>query len=160
MSYSCHFVGITKPNFIFLDLCIGTDEEKDDIFPCTWVGHNISGTIMIDDGWLTINGMQVRRLSEFNPIQPNVSEAERLSDSNNVFRMEPGRTLFMMTRICNDAMLCTNKTLGSIIILDNNSELKTSLDGSAITISVAGGSSGRKKRAVGDDLVIETPSSK
>jgi hypothetical protein len=52
-------------------MCIGTDEEKEDIFPCTWVGHNVSGTIMIDTGWLTINGIQVRRVSEFNPVQPD-----------------------------------------------------------------------------------------
>ena len=116
---------------------------------------------MIDNGWLTINGMKVRRLSEFNPVQPNISNAERLADSNNVFQMEPGRTLFIMIRICNDAVLCTNKTLGSVIIMDNTTKLETSLNGEALTIRYTPrGGSGRKKRAVGDNLVIETPSSK
>jgi len=116
---------------------------------------------MIDNGWLTINGIQVRRLSEFNPVQSNLSDAERLSDSNNVFQMEPGRTLFIMMRVCNDAVLCTNKTLGSVIIMDNSTKLETSLNGEAIRIRYTpGGGAGRKKRAVGDNLVIETPSSK
>lgn len=142
-------------------MCIGTDEEKEDIFPCTWVGHNVSGTIMIDTGWLTINGIQVRRVSEFNPVQPNISDAERLADNNNVFQMEPGRTLFMTMRVCNDAVLCTNKTLGSVIIMDNSTKLETSINAEAIRmIYTPGGGSGRKKRAVGDNLVIETPSSK
>ncbi|XP_076085507.1 uncharacterized protein LOC143056307 [Mytilus galloprovincialis] len=141
------------------DLCCGTDEEKEDIFPCTWVGYNISGTVMIEDGYVRINGVNIRRLSELNPVQnTSLSEADRLSSANNVFNMEPGRTVFMMMRLCNAAMRCVNKTMGSVIITNANTDLETSLNGLAITISVTPGSGRRKKRAVGDDLVIVTPS--
>ncbi|CAG2210833.1 unnamed protein product [Mytilus edulis] len=141
------------------DLCCGTDEEKEDIFPCTWVGYNVSGTIMIEDGYVRINGVNIRRLSELNPVQnTSLSEADRLSSANNVFNMEPGRTVFMMMRLCNAAMRCVNKTMGSVIITNANTDLETSLNGLAITISVTPGSGRRKKRAVGDDLVIVTPS--
>ena len=142
-------------------MCFGTDEEKDDIFPCTWVAYNVSGTIMVEDGWIKINGMNIRRLSELNPVQdPDMSESDRLSSANNAFNMEPGRTVFMMMRLCNAAMRCLNKTMGSVIITNANTDLETSLNGLAITISVTPSSSRRKKRAVGDDLVIVTPSSK
>ncbi|VDI51286.1 Hypothetical predicted protein [Mytilus galloprovincialis] len=141
------------------DLCCGTDEGKDDIFPCTWVGYNVSGTIMIEDGWVKVNGENMRRLSELNPVQdPDMSDADRLSSDNNAFNMEPGRTIFMMMRLCNEAMKCVNKTMGSVIITNANTDLETSLNGMAITISVNSGSRRRKKRAVGDDLVIVTPS--
>ncbi|XP_052081925.1 uncharacterized protein LOC127719726 isoform X2 [Mytilus californianus] len=141
------------------DLCFGTDEEKDDIFPCTWVGYNVSGTIMVEDGWVKINGMNIRRLSELNPVQnTSLSESDRLSSANNAFNMEPGRTVFMMMRLCNAAMRCTNKTMGSVIITNANTDLETSLNGLAITITVTPGSGRRRKRAVGDDLIIVTPS--
>jgi hypothetical protein len=47
-----------------------------------------------------------------------------VTDSN-VFHMEPGRTLFMTMRVCNDAMLCTNKSLGSITMTDKKAVLET-----------------------------------
>ncbi|XP_076085326.1 uncharacterized protein LOC143056125 [Mytilus galloprovincialis] len=141
------------------DLCCGTDEGKEDIFPCTWVGYNVSGTVMIDDGYVKINGVNIRPLSELNRVQnTSLSGADRLSSANNVFKMEPGRTVFLMMRLCNAAMRCFNKTMGSVIITNANTDLETSLNGLAITISVSSSSGRRKKRAVRDDLVIVTPS--
>lgn len=144
------------------DLCIGTDEFMDDIFPCTWVAYNRSGVIMIENGWITLDGIQIRRLSEFNPSNAGMSMEYRNNNSNNVFSMEPGRTLFMSMRLCNEAELCTNKSMGSVIITSSNTDLETSLDGQAITISVTGAGNGRKKRAVGtcSGLNILTPNSK
>ncbi|XP_076116641.1 uncharacterized protein LOC143084119 [Mytilus galloprovincialis] len=134
------------------DMCIGTSEDNDDIFPCLWVGYNISGSAIIKHGWLYINDHKIRQLSELRPNDNNATDT-----STNVFHMEPGRTLFMTMRVCNDAMLCTNKSLGSITITDKKAVLQTSVNGEAIKLVHSFSSnSTRRKRSV-DVLTITTP---
>ncbi|XP_076085497.1 uncharacterized protein LOC143056293 [Mytilus galloprovincialis] len=150
------------------DWCLGSDELRDDIFPCTWIGHNASGTIKIQNGWLTINTADVRRLSELNPAQDSsLSETERLSDDNNVFKMEPGRTIFMMLQVCNEAVLCTPLQIASVLVINDKSVVchpsSTSSpcdsDGHDIQIDIDPAiHSRRKKRHLDNgEIKVETP---
>jgi len=133
---------------IFIDICIGSSENHDDIFPCTWVSVNMSGTVMIKDGAIYMNEYKIYELHELRKDQ---------SDStSDTFHMEPGRTLFITMRACNDAELCSNKPLGSVTMMDGKAVMETSVGGEAIEM-VYDMSGRRKKRSTGDSLVIITP---
>ncbi|CAG2204566.1 unnamed protein product [Mytilus edulis] len=138
------------------DLCIGTDKNKDDIFPCVWVGYNVSGSASIKDGYLLIDNIRVRPLSELQNRFWNVSE-DQTQNKTSVFHMEPGRTLFLTMRVCNEAELCTNKSIGSVLITNTESILKRSDHGESIEIvdNIATGSI-RRKRSV-ETIVLTTP---
>lgn len=133
-------------------MCIGTSEDNDDIFPCMWVGYNISGSAIIKNGYLYINDHKIRPLSELRPHDDN----NNVTDSN-VFHMEPGRTLFMTMRVCNDAMLCTNKSLGSITMTDKKAVLETSVNGESIKLVHSFTSNSTRKRRSADILSVVTP---
>ncbi|CAG2215374.1 unnamed protein product [Mytilus edulis] len=70
--------------------------------------------------------------------------------------MEPGRTLFMTMRVCNEAMLCSNKSLGSVTITNNKTKLQMSEHGESIRVDYDGFSSRRKKRDI-SKLSVTTP---
>ncbi|CAC5416406.1 unnamed protein product [Mytilus coruscus] len=55
------------------DMCIGTDKYLDNIFPCTWVGYNTSGSASIKDGYLYIDDIKLRPLSELKTKVWNIS---------------------------------------------------------------------------------------
>jgi hypothetical protein len=61
--------------------------------------------------------------------------------------MEPGRTLFMTLRACNNAFLCTNKSLGSVTMMDSKAVLETSVSGEAIHMEYDI-KSGRKRKSI------------
>ncbi|VDI67222.1 Hypothetical predicted protein [Mytilus galloprovincialis] len=134
------------------DLCIGTDENKDDIFPCTWVGYNVSGSASIKDGYLLLDGNKVTRLSELQTVSSQLAE-----NKTSIFHMEPGRTLFLTMRVCNEAVLCANKSLGSILITNDKTVLKTSEHGESIELvqSIETGSKRRKRDT--NMIVVKTP---
>ncbi|VDI28035.1 Hypothetical predicted protein, partial [Mytilus galloprovincialis] len=136
-------------------LCIGTDENKDDIFPCTWVGYNVSGSASIKDGYLLLDGIKVTRLSELQTDQ-DIS-TQRAENKTSIFHMEPGRTLFLTMRVCNEAVLCANKSLGSILITNDKTVLKTSEHGESIELvqSIETGSKRRKRDT--NMIVVNTP---
>ncbi|XP_052082972.1 uncharacterized protein LOC127720424 [Mytilus californianus] len=138
------------------EICIGTDKYLDNIFPCTWVGYNTSGSASIKDGYLYIDDIKLRPLSELKTKVWNISY-ESTENKTSVFHMEPGRTLFMTMRVCNEAVLCTNKSIGSVLITNTETVLKTSEHGESIEIiqSVATNST-RKKRDT-DVIVVTTP---
>ncbi|CAG2247498.1 unnamed protein product [Mytilus edulis] len=135
------------------DMCIGTDKYLDNIFPCTWVGYNTSGSASIKDGYLYIDNIKLRPLSELKTKVWNISY-ESTENKTSAFHMEPGRALFMTMRVCNEAVLCTNKSIGSVLITNTETVLKTSEKGESIEIiqSVATNST-RKKRDT-DVIVI------
>lgn len=99
---------------------------------------------------LTLNTDTVRPLSEFNLNQnTSLSEAERLSDENNIFRLEPGRTVFMMLQVCNKAELCSRKQLGTVLIINDQSVLYTMTDSIhhlAFTVLPDGPAPSRRKK--------------
>jgi hypothetical protein len=134
-----------------IDLCVGSEEERDDIIPCTWVGYNTSGSAEIKNGALWIDGIEVRKLSDLKPYQDytNIN-----STSSSSFTMPVGQQMFVTMRLCNQAMLCTNKSLGVVVITNSNSAIATSTNGSAIEerLSIT-----TRKRAVAE-LDIKTPS--
>ncbi|XP_076087285.1 uncharacterized protein LOC143057777 [Mytilus galloprovincialis] len=138
------------------DLCIGTDKNKDDILPCVWVGYNVSGSASIKDGYLLIDDVRLRPLSELQNRFWNESE-DQTQNTTSVFHMEPGRTLFLTMRVCNEAELCTNKSIGSVLITNTKSILKRSEHGESIEIvdNIATGST-RRKRSV-ETIVLTTP---
>lgn len=133
-------------------MCVGTSEDNDDVFPCVWVGYNMSGSAMINNGWLYINGIKIRPLSEYRPQNGNASD-----NSSNVFHMEPGRTLFLTMRVCNDAMLCANKSLGTVTITDNKALLQSSTNGESIEIVHSFTTKSTRKKRGADVLAITTP---
>ncbi|XP_063408918.1 uncharacterized protein LOC134692399 [Mytilus trossulus] len=138
------------------DLCIGTDMNKDDIFPCAWVGYNISGSASIKDGYLLIDDIRVRPLSELKNTFWNVSE-EQTQNKTSVFHMEPGRTLFLTMRVCNEAELCTNKSLGSVLITNTESIIKRSDHGEAIHIVEYVSTDSRRRKRNAETIVLTTP---
>ena len=144
--FDCHL--FVKLFIIFVDICIGSSEYHDDIFPCTWVSVNMSGTVMIKEGAIYMNEYKLYELHELRKDQ---------SDStSDTFHMEPGRTLFITMRACNDAELCNNKSLGSVTMMDGKAVMETSVGGEAIEMEYDM-SGRRKKRSTGDSLVIITP---
>ncbi|XP_076086943.1 uncharacterized protein LOC143057517 [Mytilus galloprovincialis] len=138
------------------DLCIGTNKNKDDIFPCVLVGYNVSGSASIKDGYLLIDNIKVRPLSELQNRFWNVSE-DQTQNKTSAFHMEPGRTLFLTMRVCNEAELCSNKSIGSVLITNTESILKRSDHGESVKIvdNIATGST-RRKRSV-ETIVLTTP---
>lgn len=109
----------------------------------------MSGSAAIKDGALWINGQEVRKLSELNPMHDN-------SSVDKGFQMPVGKQMFVTMRLCNEAMLCTNKSLGVVVITNSQSVIATSSNGTAIrqTLSITS----RKRSSAG--LEIITPSGK
>ena len=138
--------------YIFVDICIGTSKTTDDIFPCTYVSVNISGRVLIRNGSLYMNQYKLYNLHELRHDQ-SVSTSD-------TFHMEPGRTLFITLRACNDAELCSNKSLGSVTVMDDKAVLKSSVNGEPIEMEYDMSTSRRKKRSISDSLIISTPSGK
>jgi hypothetical protein len=136
-------------NLNISDLCVGSEENTDDIIPCTWVGYNMSGSASIRNGSLWINGRKVRKLSELNPVHDNSSNSDG-------FKMPVGKQMFVTMRLCNEAMLCTNKSLGVVVITNSQSTVATSTNGTAIKERLS--LSTRKRSA--RELDISTPSGK
>ncbi|KAK3612515.1 hypothetical protein CHS0354_024486 [Potamilus streckersoni] len=146
------------PSINRYDYCVGSSKDViDDIFPCTWVGLNVSGTVAIKGGNLTIGGISVRRLSELKPLGNDFNDTKYKTDAENVFCMEPGRTMFITMRLCNEAMLCTNKFLGSVVVQIPTMKVSTSTDGSPIDVKLDVNGARKYKRSV-DVIDIQTPS--
>ena len=138
-------------------MCVGSKNLTEDIIPCTWVGYNISGSAEIKDGALWVNGMEIRKLSELRPVQDysNGTNSSSSSGSNkDNFRMPIGQQMFVTMRLCNEAMLCTNKSLGVVVITNSDSVVATSTNGSAIEEKLS--ITSRKRAAA--ELDIQTPS--
>lgn len=133
------------------DLCVGSEEETDDIIPCTWVGYNVSGSAEIKNGALWIDGVEVRKLSDLKPFQDFTKENSSVSNS---FTMPVGQQMFVTMRLCNEAMLCANKSLGVVVITNSDSVVATSTNESAIKKKILIIS--RKRAAT--ELDIQTPS--
>ena len=149
LAYSYHHYGDIIDCFV--DLCVGSEEETDDIIPCTWVGYNMSGSAEIRDGALWINGKEVRKLSDLKPYQdysnPNYTH------SSNSFTMPVGQQMYVTMRLCNEAMLCRNKSLGVVVVTNSDSVIATSTNGSAIEERLT--ITSRKRAAA--ELDIRTP---
>ncbi|XP_062589554.1 uncharacterized protein LOC134251189, partial [Saccostrea cucullata] len=145
------FTKSEDPSVNRYDLCVGSEVETDDIFPCTWVGYNMSGSAEIKNGSLWIDGNEVRKLSELKRYQDftNITNS-----SSNSFTMPVGQQMFVTLRLCNEAMLCNNKSLGVVVITNSNSVVATSTNGSAIEEKL---SITRRKRALAE-VDIRTPS--
>jgi len=126
--------------------------NNDDIFPCTWVSVNMSGTVLIKDGALYLNHYKLNDLSKLRRDQSNTS--------SNTFHMEPGRTLFITLRACNNAFLCTNKSLGSVTMMDSKAVLETSVSGEAIQMDYDIKSRRRRSIDIAATLNVITPDSK
>lgn len=140
-------------------MCVGSKNLTEDIIPCTWVGYNISGSAEIKDGALWVNGMEIRKLSELRPVQDysNGTNSSSSSGSNkDNFRMPIGQQMFVTMRLCNKAMLCTNRSLAVIIIKNSASKVGVSTNGTAIEEKLTLVS---RKRAA-KELDIKTPSGK
>eukprot|EP00105_Crassostrea_gigas_P044580 XP_019928728.1 PREDICTED: uncharacterized protein LOC109620535 [Crassostrea gigas] len=111
----------------------------------------MSGSAEIKDGALWINGVEIRKLSDLKPYQDYTNTN---SSASNGFTMPVGQQMFVTMRLCNEAMLCTNKSLGVVVITNSDSVVATSTNGSAIEEKLS--ITSRKRAAA--ELDIETPS--
>ncbi|KAK3612537.1 hypothetical protein CHS0354_024514 [Potamilus streckersoni] len=154
----CSWEVSPDPSVTRYDYCVGSSRDViDDIFPCTWVGLNVSGTVAIKGGNLTISGIPVRRLSELKPLGNDFNDTKYKTDAENIFHMEPGRTMFITMRLCNEANLCKNKFLGSVVVQTPSMKVATSTDGSPIEVKLDAGRGKKYRRSV-DVIDIQTPS--
>ncbi|KAL3873866.1 hypothetical protein ACJMK2_036950, partial [Sinanodonta woodiana] len=139
------------------DYCVGSSKDVlDDIFPCTWVGYNTSGEVKIKDGYLLIDNVKVRRISELRPLAIEPNDTRFQGDKYNVYNMEPGRTQFVSIRLCNEATLCTVKAVSSVVVTSPGSKMVVSHKGETVETEITGGSVGRRKRDL-TAMKIRTP---
>ncbi|VDI54125.1 Hypothetical predicted protein [Mytilus galloprovincialis] len=131
------------------DICLGSSKISDDIFPCTYISVNMSGTVLIKNGSIYMNEYKLYDLHQL--------RKDQSSSTSNTFHMEPGRTLFITLRACNDAYLCSNKSLGTVTMMDDKAVMKTSLGGEPLEVEYDMSVNRRKRRSVGDTLIIITP---
>ncbi|XP_048258717.1 uncharacterized protein LOC124137708 isoform X1 [Haliotis rufescens] len=134
------------------DFCVGSSEANiSDIFPCTWVGYNTSGTVTVADGYLKLNGRNIYMLSQY---KPGYNASIPGTTDKSAFTMAPGTEMFIFMKMCNEAQLCTTKLLGSTLVETDKSTIATSSDGSAVNVDVGGGA--RRKRDV-SGVTVSTP---
>ena len=95
-------------------------------------------------------------MNEYKLYELHELRKDQSDSTSDTFHMEPGRTLFITMRACNDAELCNNKSLGSVTMMDGKAVMETSVGGEAIEMEYDM-SGRRKKRSTGDSLVIITP---
>ncbi|XP_046574117.1 uncharacterized protein LOC124282192 [Haliotis rubra] len=139
-------------SIIRYDFCVGSSEFSiSDIFPCTWVGYNTSGTVTVEDGYLKLNGHNIYMLSQY---KAGSDASDNTTTDKSAFTMAPGTEMFIFMKMCNEAQLCTPKLMGSIIVETDKSTMATSPDGSAVTVGVGGGV--RRKRDV-SGVTVSTP---
>jgi hypothetical protein len=144
-----------------LDFCVGSsDVIIDDIFPCTWVGYNISGEVKIKNGQLLVNDIAHRNISELKQMSENEAENAKHLASGSKFNMEPGRTLFVHMKICNEAMRCKTRLLGSVVITNDNTQMITSTTGKAIRVEIPLLGAGRRRKRQTNTLSVDTPDGK
>ncbi|KAK6174798.1 hypothetical protein SNE40_013376 [Patella caerulea] len=153
-SIGCTWTVSKDPSIKEYDFCVGSSEDVcDDIFPCTWVGYNVSGEVAIKDGYLQVDGVKVGPIGTFKS-QYNGTDPDNASST---FKMEPGRTMFLCMKMCNEARRCTTRVMGSSVIVDSNSKMATSTNGESVSVSLGSSTTGRKKRAV-SGVSVTTPS--
>ena len=129
----------------------------DDIIPCVWVGYNMSGVVEIKRGFLLIDNIEYRKISELRALSEGVYDYSTQSSDDNTFRMESGRTLFLFLRLCNKAEICTNKFVNSLLITNEKSELFSSESGKSEQFQLKTSQDSRIKRDASSGLSIETP---
>ncbi|XP_067658325.1 uncharacterized protein [Haliotis asinina] len=143
------------PSIKRYDFCVGSSTSvPDDIFPCTWVGYNQSGTVTIEDGYLKINGEKVQKLNQY---RPDASDWINNPFDKTRFTMAPGTEMFIFMKMCNEAGRCTAKLIGSSFVETKSTHLAvTGPNGLPISIQMDGTISLRRKRAA-SKVSVETP---
>ncbi|CAC5409205.1 unnamed protein product [Mytilus coruscus] len=126
------------------DICLGSSKINDDIFPCTYISVNMSGTVLIKNGSIYMNEYKLYDLHEL--------RKDQSSTSSNTFHMDQELCLS-----CNDAYLCSNKSLGTVTMMDDKAVMKTSVGGEALEVEYDMTANRRKRRSLGDTLIIITP---
>ncbi|XP_033763071.1 uncharacterized protein LOC117344449 isoform X3 [Pecten maximus] len=153
---TCSFTMTADESVDRYDFCVGSTAEEDDIFPCTYSAINVSTKVEIKNGNFYINGMEIRALAQLRAPKIGESAADQSNSANSKFELEPMRQAVMYLRICNKAVLCTNKTVATTVISSSGMMSSTSSNGSSVTILFTLGSSRRRKRAT-NNINIQTP---
>ncbi|XP_048250418.1 uncharacterized protein LOC124151537 [Haliotis rufescens] len=143
------------PSIKRYDFCVGSSATvPDDIFPCTWVGYNESGTVAIKDGYLNINGEKIHKLSQY---RPDANDWIDNPFDKKLFTMAPGTDMFIFMKMCNEAGRCTAKLIGSSFVETQSSTMAvTGTDGLPVSIQMDGKMSLRRKRAA-SKVSVQTP---
>ncbi|XP_052806219.1 uncharacterized protein LOC128235437 [Mya arenaria] len=131
------------------DFCVGSSKvTPDDIVPCVWVAVNTSGIVEIKEGHIYIDIVQYFNLSALQAYsEAHYTVNENNNTSEDIFRMEPGRTVFIFMRICNKAQICSFKLTNSVIVKGNDSSLAISKNGTAMSVILGQSSAKNQKRS-------------
>ncbi|XP_052803271.1 uncharacterized protein LOC128233573 isoform X2 [Mya arenaria] len=130
------------------DFCVGSSKmTPDDIVPCVWVAVNTSGMVEIKDGHIYIDRVQYFKLSALQAYsKAHYTVKKNSNNSENIFHMEPGRTVFLFMRICNKALICSYKLTNSVIVKGNDSALAISKNGTGMSVTLGQSSARKQKR--------------
>ncbi|XP_078620549.1 uncharacterized protein LOC144887293 isoform X2 [Branchiostoma floridae x Branchiostoma japonicum] len=146
-------VGVALPEFKPEDgitgiyLSIGSTEEDEDIIPETRVGYNESGTVLVDNGQVFLNGRVVANISDLGDLSdPDAPKSDK-------FNMEPGRKMFVKVKACNSAHKCTVVDTQAITVSREGDEVAKANDKGEVTMSLSAPSSKRSAGAQGVSIV-------
>ena len=132
---------------------MGSSKKKiEDIFPCLMVGYNQSGSVEIRNGYLMYAGQKMYSLKEI------ARKATNETDDPGRFYMETGRVIYPCLRICNRAVRCNRKSLGTITITSARSQIKTSVSGSPLEFSIS--KEITKRDVSSDEIIVTSPNGK
>lgn len=114
---------------------------------------NTSGVVEIKDGHLYVDNIKYYKLSELRALSEGIY-TDSNETSNNIFMMEPGRTLYLFLKICNKAEICTVKLTNSIIMEGNSSKLITASPDKETVYALGSPVTSKRKRSTADVQVV------
>ncbi|XP_077996024.1 uncharacterized protein LOC144449371 [Glandiceps talaboti] len=126
---------------------IGSSEDSQDIFPELRVGYNMSGNVLIKDGYVYIGDEPLVNISGVRQIaegQAGTAGHEHKVYQNR-FKMEPGRTLYSELIACNRGHKCDKVTTTKATIIREQDVLQSQVNDSEVVILLKdsdGGSNG------------------
>ena len=123
------------------------------------IGYNSSGKAEIKQGYLYVDDNRYYKVSELRALSAGFYDTSKFSnESENIFRMDQGRTIFLKMRLCNKANICSYKFVNSILFTREKAELMTSSAGEAVIHNFVPSEATRRKRDVTVSAIqIETP---
>ncbi|XP_019614832.1 PREDICTED: uncharacterized protein LOC109462715, partial [Branchiostoma belcheri] len=121
---------------------IGSTEELEDIIPETQVGYNESGTVLIEDGQVLINGQVIANISDLRHMQND----DQSTPEVNKFNMEPGRKMYVKVKACNSAHKCSIIDLKVIVVSREGDVVAKATNSSKVSVTLNSSGATRSAR--------------
>ncbi|XP_078660674.1 uncharacterized protein LOC144905141 [Branchiostoma floridae x Branchiostoma belcheri] len=121
---------------------IGSTGELEDIIPETQVGYNESGTVLIEDGQVLINGQVIANISDLRHMQND----DQSTPEVNKFNMEPGRKMYVKVKACNSAHKCSIIDLKVIVVSREGDVVATATNSSKVSVTLNSSGATRSAR--------------